>query len=79
MLSYPGVTHARFALVIVGGRVIGVKIISLCYIISFFSHIQRVRFGSGVRLEPKEKIKHVLASQIIEGWANHGLLSRSRL
>ena len=37
-------------------RVIGVKIISLCYIISLFSHILRVRFGSGVGLEPKEKL-----------------------
>ena len=55
MLSYPGVTHARMALVIVGGRVIGVKIISLCYIISPFSYILRVHFGSGVTLEPKEK------------------------
>ena len=56
MFSYPGVTHARFALVIVGGRVIGVKIVSLCYIILLFSYITRVRFGSGVRLEPKEKL-----------------------
>ena len=55
MLSYPGVTHARMALVIVGGRVIGVKTISLCYIISPFSYILRVHFGSGVTLEPKEK------------------------
>ena len=54
MFSYPGVTHARFALVIFGGRVIGVKIVSLCYTILLFSYIIRVRFGSGVRLEPKE-------------------------
>ena len=56
MLSYPGATHTRFALVIVGGRVLGVKIISLCYIISPFSYILRVRFGSGVSLEPKKKL-----------------------
>ena len=34
------------------------------------------------RIKPRSvisEIKHVLASQIIEGWANHGLLSRSRL
>ena len=37
-------------------RVIGVIIISLCYIISLSSYVLRVRFGSGVRLEPKEKL-----------------------
>ena len=36
-------------------RVIVVKIISLCYIISLFLYLLRVRFGSRVRLKPREK------------------------
>ena len=58
-------------------RVRRVKIICLCCIISLFSYILRVRFGGRVRLKPREK--HVPASQIIEGWANHDSLYRSRL
>ena len=58
-------------------RLIGVKTNSLCYIISLFSYILRVRFGNRVRRKPRKKI--VPTSQIIEGWANHDPLSRSRL
>ena len=36
-------------------RVIVVKIISLCYIISLFLYLLRVRFGSRVWLKPREK------------------------
>ena len=36
-------------------RVIVVKIISLCYIISLFLYLLRVRFGNRVWLKPREK------------------------
>ena len=60
-------------------RVIAVKITSSCYIISPVSYILRVCFVGRVRLKPRKKMKHVLAPQIIESWANHDPLSRSRL
>lgn len=42
------------SLVYCSARVIGVKVISLSYIISLFTYIQRVRFGSRVRQEGKK-------------------------
>ena len=51
---------------------------SLCYIISLFSYILQVRFGNRVWRKRREK-KTVQTSQIIEGWANHDPLSRTRL
>ena len=50
---------------------------SLCYIISLFSYILWVRFGNRVWGKPRKKT--VLTSQIIEGWASHDPLSRTRL